>query len=114
MARARKSITVRRGPSPQVAKLKNQLSARARTKAAERKQRTADFAAVAGGAAMGFIDRQNWKNPIDIPGVDDAAVYGPAAYFLADRFLSGRLREMVRGASVGVMACAARELVAGD
>lgn len=113
MASKKTSITRRSGPSPTVMKLRSRLQAQSRRRSQEKKQRAADFAAVAGGAVLGFIDRQGWENPIDIPGVDDAAVYGVALYFISDRWMTGQTGEMVRGASVGMMAVAARDMVAG-
>lgn len=114
MARRRRAITVRRsGGSRTADKLRSRLAASSRRRAQEKKQRFVDMAAVGGGAALGFIDRQGWENPLDIPGVPDAGVYAAGLYLAGDRFVSGKMGELMRGLGVGMMACAMRDLVDG-
>ena len=115
MARRRTRTTVvrRSGSSRTVEKLRARASAASRRRSQEKKQQLQDMAAVGGGIALGFIDRQGWENPIDIPGVPDAGVYGLAAYIVGDRMISGKAGEVVRGLGVGMVACAARDMVDG-
>jgi hypothetical protein len=113
MARKKTAIARRRGPSPKLARLETRIKNAAAKRRQEKKQVASDIAALAGGALLGVIERYDFENPLDIPGVDDAAVYAALAYGLG-MFVPGNAGSYMRGAAVGMAAVSLKDLVAGD
>lgn len=111
MATKKTTVVRRTSGSPKLRRLENRLQSQRRRRSQEKKQRFADMSAVAGGAALGALRRWDVQNPIDIPGIDDSAVYSVALYLLGDQFVGGKAGEFIRGAAVGMAAVAAHEMI---
>lgn len=114
MARKRTAVVRRSGTNPTVVKLKAQAAARNTRARMRSREMLADVSAVGGGAVMGWLDTQEWAQKIDlIPGMDDAFVWGIGSYLIGAN-VSGKMGGVLKGAGVGMLACAARDFVNGD
>lgn len=117
MAKKGSSVVVRRGSSAaskEAARLRARLANVHAKRRMESRELLADVTAVGGGVLIGWLDTQKWAQKMDlIEGVDDAWIYGLASYVLGSN-ISGNWGGIFKGLGVGMLSCAARDLVNGD
>ena len=113
----RTAPTVRRGPSPMVAKLKNELAktrarARARGAAGGAPSLMTDALVVVGAAGFGLAESKAVV-PSRLGPVDTALVIGGVGALLIPRFVSGTPGRVVHDVTLGALAIASYKLGGG-
>lgn len=105
MARAatrRAPVTVRRGPHPQVTKMRSRIQAGARRAALHARDNRQAITSIGAAALLGFARSRDMQLPT-IGNINPALLYGFGLYVAPMLGVRGRIGETLRSAGVGAL-----------